>query len=389
MTRLMIPGPTEVSEKARAVMAKAITPHYGPEWCKLYFGIIDKLKKVFQTENDMYVYSATSSAAMEAAVAHAVEPGEEILICINGVFGERFLEMANFNACKPIIIRSEFGYPITVKQVRDALDENPGIRALAIVHNESSTGVVSDLTEIMKVAHERDVLTIVDTVSSMGGVDIKTDELGIDFCISGSQKCIGAPTGLGFLSVSKSAWNRIKARKEPVHSWYLNLELLQRYREKSAAWHPQGPNSAPVSLFLSLDQALNEIMEEGLANRFSRHLRTCRALRASIRAMGLKLYVEDDGYASKTLTAICLPDGIKEQPLREYILNKHNILVARGVGKTADYMIRIAHMSMTASEKYLIPTIEAVEDGFDNLGIKVNRGVAVDAFISAYRAFKE
>lgn len=385
MTRLMIPGPTEVSEKVLEAMARPIKPHYGAEWCELYFGLVDKLKKVFQTDNDLYIFAATSSAAMEAAVVHSVEPGEEILICINGSFGERFLEMADFAGCSAVTIKSEYGHPITVEQVQDALDKNPRVKALAIVHNETSTAVVSDLTGIMKAAHKSNVLTIVDAVSSMGGADIKTDELGIDFCISGSQKCLGAPAGLSFLSVSKRAWERISARKEPVRSWYLSLELLKRYREKSVAWHPQGPNTAPVSLYLALDQALDEILEEGLEKRFSRHQNACSAFRSGIMAMGLKPYVDNDAYASKTVTAICLPNGINGQLLREYILKKHDILVAKGIGKTADAIIRVAHMSMTASEKYLIPTLEALEDGFEYLGTKIEMGAAASAFRSAYR----
>jgi aspartate aminotransferase-like enzyme len=377
--KLMIPGPTEVSREVLGKLAEPMRPHYGPEFCKLYFDVIEKLKKVYQTKNDFYVLSATSSSAMEIAVSHAVEPGGKMLICNNGFFGDRFTEMAEAYGIELVTTRSEYGKPISADQVKKALDDDPEIEALAIVHNESSTAVESPLGGIMEIARKKNVLTIVDTVSSMGGVDVKTDELGIDFCVSGPQKCFGAPAGLGFISVSEKAWEKIELRKEPVRSWYLNLKVLKNYRDKWTQWHPQGPNTAPVSLYLGLNQALDEILAEGLEARFERHISARDALRAAMRAMGLKLFVDDE-FASKTLTAVCLPEGIDGGELRGNILKNHNILLAGGLGDTANTVIRIGHLSLTASSEYLEPTIAAIETELSAMGAKIVADKAMAEF---------
>ena len=383
MPKLMIPGPTEVSNKVLEKMKLPVRHHYGDEFVRLFYKVNAKLKKVFKTNNELFILAATSSAAMETAVAHAVEPGEQILICINGFFGERFEEIAHSLCCKVITINKEYGQPIEADDVLNAINENPKIKAMAIVHNETSTAVQSDLKSILAITKEKGVLTIVDSVSSMGGVDVRTDELGIDFCISGSQKCFGSVAGLSFLSVSKSAWDSILSRKEPVRSWYLNLNILKEYREKWHDWHPQGPNTAVVSLYIALDQALDEIFEEGLENRFERHIRASNAFRGSMRAMGLELFSKDH-CASKTVTSICLPEGIDGSKLRENILNKHDILLSGGIAELKNKMIRIGHMSKTASDEYLIPTIQALEEVLSELGAKINRGVAVEAFKNIY-----
>ena len=379
MPTLMIPGPTEVSAKARQLMALPMQPHYGANWVQLYFEVVDKVKQVFQTKNDLFILAATSSSVMEMAVSHAVEPGQEILICNNGVFGDRFTEMANFLGAKVVTLRSDYGLPITGDQVRAALESQPHIKALALVHNESSTGVESPLPEIARAAREKNVLTIVDCVSSMGGVNIPTDELGIDFCLSGSQKCFGAPAGLGFLAISPRAWEAIAARRSPITAWYLNANVLKEYQEKWRTWHPQGPNTAPVSLYRALNQALDEILEEGLPARFARHILARDALREAVRTMGLTLFVSDE-WASKTLTSICLPKGINGEELRNNILQKHSILLGGGLGRTANTVVRVGHLSMTASSKYLVPTIRALETELALLGEPVHQGAAVKTF---------
>ncbi|MCX6991729.1 MAG: alanine--glyoxylate aminotransferase family protein [Kiritimatiellaeota bacterium] len=377
--KLMIPGPTEVSRTAREQLALPIRPHYGPEWVKLFFDVVGKLKKVFQTTNDLYVFAATSSATMEVGISHAAEPGEKILICNNGVFGDRFTEMAKINGLCVVTTRSDYGQPITVEQVRKALNADKDIRAVAIVHNESSTAVESALSGITTLARERGVLTVVDCVSSMAGVDVPTDKLGIDFCLSGSQKCFQAPAGLGFISVSSRAWERIRARREPVRSWYLSLDVMHRYRDMWMDWHPQGPNTASVPLYQSLNQALDEILAEGLPARFARHVRARDAFRAAMRAMGLQLFAAD-AVASKTLTAVCLPAGIDGVKLRNAILVRHDILLAGGLGPTANTVIRVGHLGHTAAMDYLVPTIQAIEHELIAMGAVVTQGVAAKVF---------
>jgi len=377
--KLMIPGPTEVSQAVLEKLSLPMRPHYGDAWCGKYFEVVDKVKRVFRTRGDLFILAATCSAAMELAVSHAVEPGEKILICNNGFFGDRFTEIAEHFGADVVTARVEYGKAVTEEDVRSALESHPDIRAVAVVHNESSTTVETELSGITAAARERDVLTIVDCVSSMGALDIPTDELGIDFCISGSQKCFAAPAGLAFISVSDRAWERVRSRKQPLHAWYLNLNVLEKYRDDWTDWHPQGPNTAPVSLYMALDQALDEILDEGLKARSERHTRARDAFRAAMRAMGLKLYVED-AVASRTLTAICLPEGIDGAALRENILRRHRILLAGGLGATKNTVIRVGHMAWTASEEFLVPAIQAIESELQRMGAAINAGAAVETF---------
>ncbi len=379
MKKLMIPGPTEVSPRVLEKLGEPIRAHYGADWTKFYFEVVGKVQKVFQTRNSLFILATTSSGAMEMAVAHAVEPGGKILICLNGFLGERFEEMAVSLGATVVTTRSRYGEPITAEQVRVSLQQDPGIRALAVVHNETSTGVASELSGITAAARENGVLTIVDAVSSMGAVDLPIDTLGVDFCITGTQKCMGAPCGLAFLSVSQQAWEAIAARQEPVRGWYLNLNVLKKYQEMWLDWHPQGPVSAAVSLYMALNQSLDEIFEEGLEQRVARHTRARNAFRDGIRATGLHPFVEDH-CASCTVTAVRIPEGVDGADLRKRLEDEHDILVGGGLGEAANTVIRVGHMSRTASPECLVPTIEAIERELGFLGTKIEAGLGAQGF---------
>ena len=360
MTKLMIPGPTEVSPAVLEQLAKPIRHHYGPDFVALYFEVVAKLKTGFQTQADLFVLAATSSAAMEIALSHAAQPGEKVLICRNGFFGERFTEMAEYHELSVVAVASPYGPPVDPAAVAAVLAEHPDITAVALVHNESSTAVETGLKPILDLTRARGILSVVDAVSSLGGADVPTDGLGSDFFVSGSQKCLAAPAGVSFGSVSQQAWQAIARREKPVRAWYLNLENLRAYRQKWQDWHPQGPNTAPVSLYLALNQALDELLAEGLAARFARQIRVRDAFRSSMRAMGLSLFT-DDSCASKTLTAVRMPEGIDGSVLLDRVLRRHDILLAGGIGPLASQLIRVGHMAWTASEAYLVPTILALE----------------------------
>lgn len=380
--KLMIPGPTEVSNEVLKVLSEPMRPHYGEEFAKIYFKIVEKLKKIFRTENQLFILAATSSAAMESAVNCTLERGDKILICENGFFGQRFAEMAESVGAKIVFVRSEIGRPIFADKVRDVLDNEPGIKAIAVVQNESSTGVETPIEEIARIAYEKGVITIIDSVSGMGGIDFPVDKFKIDICISGSQKCFAAPAGLAFISVSQRAWQHFKARKTPIHGWYLNLLNIKKYQEQWINWHPQGPNTAPVSLYFALNQSLDEILSEGLESRFKRHEKVTYAFRKAMKAMGLTLFVEDK-YASKTLTAVCLPDGIDGSKLRKIIEDEHDILIAGGIDKMANSIVRIGHLGHTATKEYFVPTITAIEEAINKLGGHIEKGIGVKSFLEA------
>ena len=376
---LMIPGPTEVSSEVLAKLALPIEPHYGDEFVKLYFKVVAKLKKIFETSNNIFILAATCSAAMETAVNCAVEQEDKVLVCLNGFFGERFKEIVESVGAIPVLVEADIGKPIEPNVVKRVLDDNHEIRTLTVVHNESSTGVENPIEEICEVASRRRVLTIVDSVSGLGGTRLSVNKWKIDLALSGSQKCIGAPTGLSFLTISQKAWERFRNRKTQIHGWYLNLLNLKRYQDQWRNWHPQGPNSAPVSLYMALDAALDDVISEGMETRIKRHEKVTRALRCALKEVGLEALVEDR-FASKTVTAVKLPSGVDGEELRKMVADDFDILLTGGVGETKNSIIRIGHMGMTAQSKYLLPTLKAIELTLSKLGFAIEKNKAQEVF---------
>ncbi len=376
---LMIPGPTEVSSEVLAKLALPVEPHYGDEFVKLYFKVIVKLKKIFETSNDIFILAATSSAAMESAVNCAVEKGDKVLVCHNGFFGERFNEIVESVGAIPVLLKAAPGKHIEPNRVKKALEDNHEIRTLTVVHNESSTGVENPIEEICEITSRRGVLTIVDSVSGLGGARFSVDKWKIDLALSGSQKCLEAPAGLSFLTISEKAWQRFRNRKTKIHGWYLNLLNLKKYQEQWQNWHPQGPNTAPVSLYLALDAALDRIIREGLEERIKRHEKIAQALRYALEEIGLELFVEDC-FASETVTAVKLPPTVNGEQLRKVIADDFNILLSGGLGETKDSVVRIGHMGMTAQSKYLLPTLKAIELTLSRLGFAVEKDKAQKTF---------
>ncbi len=376
---LMIPGPTEVSIEVLAKLALPVEPHYGDEFVKLYFEVVAKLKKIFETSNDIFILAATSSAAMESAVNCAVEKGDKVLVCHNGFFGERFKEIVESVGAIPVLLKADADKPIEPNRVKKVLEDNREINTITVVHNETSTGVENPIEEICEIAFKRGILTIIDSVSGLGGANFSADKWKIDLALSGSQKCLEAPAGLSFLSISEKAWQRFRGRKTKIHGWYLNLLNLKKYQEQWQNWHPQGPNTAPVSLYLALDAALDRIIREGLEERIKRHEKIAKALRCALRKIGLELFVEDR-FASKTVTAVKLPPTVNGEQLRKVIADDFNILLSGGLGETKDSVVRIGHMGMTAQSKYILPTLKALERTLSKLGFTVKEGRAQKTF---------
>ena len=376
---LMIPGPTEVSSEVLAKLALPVEPHYGDGFVKLYFKVVAKLKKVFETSNDIFILAATSSAAMESAVNCAVEKGDKVLVCHNGFFGERFKEIVESVGAIPVLLKATPGKPIEPNRVKKVLEGNREINTLVVVHNETSTGVENPIEEICEVASKKGILTIVDSVSGLGGARFSADKWKIDLALSGSQKCLEAPAGLSFLSISEKAWQRFRGRKTKIHGWYLNLLNLKKYQEQWRNWHPEGPNSAAVSLYLALNAALDRIIREGLEKRIKRHKKVAKALRYAVKEIGLEPFVEDR-FASKTVTAVKLPPAVDGEKLRKIIADDFDILLSGGLGETKNSVIRIGHMGMTAQSKYILPTLKAIELTLSELGFAVEEGRAQETF---------
>lgn len=381
--RLMIPGPSEIDTQTQLAMAQPTIVHYGDDWGRMNARVLNKLQQVFQTTNDMYIIPGSASAAMEASVSSIIEQDTEILVELSGMFGMRFAEIAKNCGAKVIPLKVEFGKAVDPQVVREMLKANPKIKAMTLVHNESSTGVMNPAAEIAAVCHEFDVMLVCDSVSSMGGVDIRTDEWALDYCITGAQKCLQSSPGLGILTLAPSAWKKIDERIIPIHGWYLNLSNIRDYCVKWSNWHGHGPVTAPTALYAGLEASLDMILAEGLQNRFARHILNKTAVRKSLLASGLKLFV-DESVASNTVTTIIIPEGLQEKQVIEAMKKQYNTLITGTPGSLGTPVLRIGHMGLTADKNFLIPTIAGFLSVCKQLGAKIDIKNGIETLMDVY-----
>ena len=383
--KLMIPGPTEIDYEALLAMAQPSIVHYGDDYVERHGHVIKCLQQIFRTKNTVLMIPGSSSIAMEAAVNAAVEPGQKILIPGGGMFAERFKEMATNCGAEVVTFEIEWCTPVMPDMVAAALDEHPDIRAMAAVHNETSTGVTHPIEGIAEVCRQREVSLILDVVTSLGGMNVSTDEWGLDYCICANHKGLEAPSGTGLIAVSERAWERMQARQKPIHGWFLNLLNIKDYADRWANWHPSGPVSQPTHVVAALEVSLDRMLAEGLENRFRRHALCARAFRAGMRAMGIELLVED-AYASNTVTAFRIPEGTTDTETLRLMAEEFDMVIAgshhpRLVGQ----MLRVGHMGSTADRNCLLLALVALSECFRMQGVTVNGAAAIDAATAVFR----
>jgi alanine-glyoxylate transaminase / serine-glyoxylate transaminase / serine-pyruvate transaminase len=372
---LLGPGPSPVEDRVREAMAAPVLGHLDPLFLKCMDDIQEMLRYVFETENRVTIpISATGSAGMEAALVNVIEPGDEVVVCIHGVFGERMRDIVERAGGKPVIVRAEWGRAIERADIEAALDSCKP-RALAIVHAETSTGVLQDLTGLGELAHNRGALLIVDAVTSLGGHPVGVDRNGIDVCYSGTQKCLGAPPGLAPITFSERAIDRIHARKSKVQSWYLDISMVEKYWGDDRTYH----HTAPISMNYALYEGLRIVCEEGLDARWSRHQLNHRALVAGVEAMGLQMNVAPE-HRLWSLNAVRVPDGVDDARVRARLLNDFNIEIGGGLGPLKGKIWRIGLMGSGSTRENVLLVLEALHDALNAEGFECRSGVeAADA----------
>src|SRR5690242_19879889 len=332
---LLGPGPSPVDDRVLAAMAAPLLGHLDPLFLQCMDDVQSLLRYVFETENRVTIpISATGSAGMEAALVNVVEPGDDVVVCINGVFGERMRDIVERAGGKAVVVEATWGEAIDPAQIEAALNScRP--RALTLVHAETSTGVLQDLSGLADMAHARDALLIVDAVTSLGGHPVGIDRQGIDICYSGTQKCIGAPPGLAPITFNERALDVIRARRSKVQSWYLDITMVERYWGDDRTYH----HTAPISMNYALREALRLIHEEGLENRWQRHQMNHRALVAGIEAMGLQMAVAPENRLW-SLNAVSVPQDVDDARVRAGLLDE-NIEIGGGLGPLKGKIWRI------------------------------------------------
>lgn len=355
---LLGPGPSPVSRRVLDALARPTIGHLDPRFIGMMEETKSFLRDAMQTSNPMTMpISAPGSAGMEAAFVNLIEPGDKVVVCQNGVFGGRMRENVVRIGAEPIMVSDAFGTPVDLEKAEAALKANPGVKALAFVHAETSTGVESDAGSLCRLASEHGALSIVDAVTSLGGIPLLADEWGADAIYSGSQKCLSAPPGLSPVTFSERAVQTQKARKTPVQSWFLDLGLLMGYWEGAGAraYH----HTAPVNMLYGLHEALLMLNEEGLEAAFARHRSNHLRFRRGLEQIGLQLLVAEASRLPQ-LNAVVVPDGVSESGVRHRLLEEFSIEIGAGLGELAGKIWRIGLMGAGSTEANVDRVLEAL-----------------------------
>jgi alanine-glyoxylate transaminase/serine-glyoxylate transaminase/serine-pyruvate transaminase len=347
---LMGPGPSDVHPRVLRAMSAPLYGHLDPLFVQMMDEVKSMVQQCFVTENLLtFVVSAPGSAGMETCLVNLLEPGDECIICVNGVFGGRMVDIAERCGAKVHRIDTEWGKVTEPDQVKKALDACPKPKLLAIVHAETSTGALQPLEEISKIVHEAGALFVVDAVTSFCGVPLEVDKWQIDAIYTGTQKCLSAPPGLSPVSFSEAAVKVLDNRKTKVQSWFLDLTMVKNYwAGAKRAYH----HTAPVSSVYALHEALNIVLEEGLEARWARHQEVHQYLRKQLEARGFRFLVEEP-YRLPNLNSVYLPEGCDEAALRSQLLNKYNIEVGSGLGAFAGKIWRVGIMGESATKNHV------------------------------------
>ncbi len=357
---LRIPGPTPVSDDILQAVAHPMVNHRGREFAGVIQRIAARLKDFFLTTSDVLILSASGTGGLEAAVVNTLSPGDEVLVVTIGSFGDRFAAIADTYGAEVITLAYEWGQAAKPEDVREAIREHPGIKAVLVTHNETSTGVTNPLEEIAGVVREADKLLIVDAVSSLGAIPLDMDGWGLDVVVTGSQKGWMVPPGLAFVALSERGWRAYESSKMP--RFYFDLG---KHRESLSKG--QTPWTPTMSIFFGLDVALERMSEEGMEGIFTRHARLGRMVRAGVKAMGLELLCEDERFASDTVTAIKCPEGVEVSALRNLLEDEYGLVLAGGQGKLSGKIFRIGHLGLV-EEADIRQALESLEQALPKLG---------------------
>ena len=366
---LLGPGPSPVDDRVLSAMAAPVLGHLDPLFLRCMDDVQALLRYVFETENRVTIpISATGSAGMEAALVNVIEPGDHVVVCINGIFGERMRDIIERAGGKPLVVEAKWGKAVDVNKIEAALKSNQP-RALALVHAETSTGVLQDLSGLAEMAHARDALLIVDAVTSLAGHPVGVDRQGIDICYSGTQKCIGAPPGLAPITFNERALDRIRSRRSKVQSWYLDITMVERYWGDDRTYH----HTAPISMNYALREALRLIHEEGLEARWRRHELNHRALVAGVEAMGLRMTVAP-GQRLWSLNAVSVPEGVDDARVRARLLEE-NIEIGGGLGPLKGRIWRIGLMGSGSTRENVLLVLDALYRALNAEGFSCASGI--------------
>ena len=371
------PGPTRVRENVRLEIAKETTnPDIDVEFCEFYKNTCKKMSSILNTENDVYILSGEGILGLEAACASLTEPGDKVLVIDNGIFGRGFDDFVKMYGGEVVYFSGDYTKEIDIEELEKFLQKENDFKYATVVHCDTPTGVLNDLSKICPLLKRYNILTVVDSVAAMVGEEIRVDDWQIDIALGGSQKAISAPAGLTIVSISEDAKNSMKNRKTPIVGFYLNLTIWENYYENK--WFPY---TMPINEIIGLDRAIDNILEEKLENVLARHEKIASATRKAFTEYGLKLYLES-GY-SNTVTAVEIPENIGALNLTKHMLEKYNTLVSTSLCDYKDKLLRIGHMGENANLELIIYVLNIIDKSLKDLGFNGN-GSLVELFNKHY-----
>ena len=376
MERLLLgPGPSNVNPRVIRAMTLPLMGYLDPTFLKVMDEVSVLLRQVFRTSNEFTLaISGTGTSGMEASLVNMLEPGDVAVVGTHGLFGNRLADIASRCGAKVVTVGAEWGQTLDPSAVEQALKDAGQVKLLAVVHVETSTGVVQPLHPLAELAHSQNALFLVDAVTSLGGVDLRVDEWGIDICYSATQKCVGSPPGLSPITLSPRAVDVLRLRESPVQSFYLDLLQLERYWLTDRVYH----HTASMSMIYALREALIMAVEEGLETRYERHQRNADALKAGFAVLGMRA-LAPQGAQATPLTAAVVPEGIDEAAIRRSLLSEYGIEIGGGFGPLAGKIWRVGLMGESSQAKHVLTLLHALEALLSRQGLEFAPGSSIAA----------
>ena len=380
---LMGPGPSEINPRVMAAMSLPAIGYLDPVFVEMMEELKGLLRYTYQTKNPLtFPVSGPGSVGMEYCFVNMVSPGDKVIVCRNGVFGGRMIENVERCGGTAVVVEDAWGEPVDPQKLEDALKAHPDARVVAFIHAETSTGVQSDAKTLVEIAHKHDALTIVDAVTSLAGTPVLVDEWKIDAIYSGSQKCLSCTPGLSPVSFSERVVDYVKARKDKIHSWFMDMNLLLGYwGATTRTYH----HTAPTNSLYALHEALLILKEEGIENSWARHQRHHLALKAGLEAMGLK-YLVKEGARLPQMNAVHIPEAIRdrEAEVRKTLLTEFNLEIGAGLGPLAGKIWRIGIMGYSCKPENVMVCLSALGSVLSDMGLPIHVGEAEAAAHGAY-----
>jgi aspartate aminotransferase-like enzyme len=361
---IMTPGPTQVRENVRLARSLETTnPDIDKQFYEFYKETCDRIAAFLKTKNEVRILCGEGILGLEAACASLTEKGDRVLVIDNGIFGEGFADFVTMYGGEAVLLSGDRTKAIDISELEAFLEKDSNFKYATVVHCDTPSGVLNDMSKICPLLKKKGILTVVDSVAAMGGEELRVDEWKVDIALGGSQKSISAPPGLTLLSISDDAFKAMEERRTPIASYYCNLLVWKDYYKNS--WFPY---TMPVSDINGLRVAIDNILEEGTEKVIGRHHRIATAVRQAFQAAGLKLYISE-GFAS-TVTAIELPEGLEDEKLRKYIHENFNLLIGGSIGYLKGKVIRIGHMGENAAEDKVVYALLSLQQALEHFGFK-------------------